>query len=274
MSNKTRNTEEFNRLIEIMKRLRAPNGCPWDREQDYLSLRRYILEEAYELIEAIESGEFDAIVEECGDVLLQVVFVSQIAAERGDFDICDVLNYINSKLVRRHPHVFGNISVNNSDEVLKNWEQIKLGEKKEKHTDISVISGVPRALPALLRSYRIQEKASKAGFDWPENHTEEVLAKVDEEVSELKEAIVSGDKNAIADELGDVLFIITNLSRHLKIDPEIALHRSTDKFSKRFRLVEKAVDESGRKWEDFSLDELDTFWNDAKRILKEHDIAK
>ncbi len=274
MSDRARNAEEFNRLIDIMKRLRAPNGCPWDREQDYLSLRRYILEEAYELIEAIESGDLDNMTEECGDLVLQVVFVSQIAAERGDFNICDVLNYISSKLVRRHPHVFGDVTVENSDEVLKNWEQIKLGEKKEKHKDESVISGVPRGLPALLRSFRIQEKAAKVGFDWPKNHIEDVLAKVDEEVGEVKEAIAAGDKKAVADELGDVLFIVTNLSRHLKIDPETALHQATDKFAKRFKIVEKNVAESGRKWDEFSLEELDRLWKKAKTTIKAQESAE
>lgn len=268
MVDKAKSAEEFNRLLEIMKQLRAPNGCPWDREQDYLSLRRYILEEAYELIEAIESGDLDNMTEECGDLMLQVVFISTIAEERGDFDVCNVLDYISSKLVRRHPHVFGDISVKNSDEVLKNWEQIKVGERKEKKKDDSIIAGVPRGLPALLRSYRIQERAAKVGFDWPKDHIPDVLCKVDEEVGELKEAIASGDKEAITDELGDVLFIVTNLARHLKTDPEIALQQSTDKFAKRFRLVEQMVRESGKEWNEHSLEELDALWKSAKEQLK------
>ena len=268
MSDKARNAEEFNRLLDIMRRLRAPGGCPWDREQDYLSLRRYIIEEAYELVEAIESGDLDNMTEECGDLLLQVVFVSAIAEERGDFDVCDVMNYISSKLVRRHPHVFGGVSVENSDDVLKNWEKIKSTERKEKKKDDSVIAGVPRALPALLRSFRIQERAAKVGFDWPKNHIEDVLAKVDEELAEVKEAIASGSREAIEDELGDVLFIVTNLARHLKTDPEIALHQATDKFAGRVRLVEKAVRESGKNWDAFSLEELDNLWKAAKKKLR------
>lgn len=265
MTDAVRSAEEFNRLLSIMKKLRAPGGCPWDREQDYLSLRRYILEEAYELIEAIESGDLDNMTEECGDLMLQVVFISTIAEERGDFDICDVLNYISSKLVRRHPHVFGDISVKNSDEVLKNWEQIKATERKEKRKDNSIIAGVPRGLPALLRSYRIQERAAKVGFDWQKEQLNDVFAKVEEELAEVREAVAGGNADAIAEEMGDLMFASVNLARHLKTEPETALHRATEKFASRFRHVEKRVKESGRYWKDFTLDELDKFWEDAKR---------
>jgi len=264
MAEAARSAEEFSRLLSIMKRLRAPDGCPWDREQNYMSLRRYILEEAYELIEAIESGDLDNMTEECGDVMLQVVFISTIAEERGDFDVCDVLNYISSKLVRRHPHVFGDISVKNSDEVLKNWEQIKSTERKEKNKDDSIIAGVPRGLPALLRSLRIQERAAKVGFDWRKEQLPQLFDKVQEELNEVRHAVAEGNSEAVAEEAGDLLFACVNLSRHLKTDPETALHRATEKFAKRFRFVEQNVAESGREWKDYTLDELDMFWNEAK----------
>ena len=257
--------EKFNKLIDVMKRLRAPGGCPWDREQDYLSLRRYIVEEAYELIEAIENDDTANMREECGDLLLQVIFVSCIAEEEGKFDIADVLDYLTEKLVRRHPHVFGDVSVENSEEVLKNWEQIKVGERKERHTDASLLAGVPRGLPALLRAYRMQERAAKVGFDWPKGDLSPVAAKVDEEIGELKEAIASGDKENISEELGDTLFALANLSRHLKEDPEIALHKACVKFSGRFRLVEKFVADSGKSWDSYSLDDLEELWQRAKR---------
>lgn len=253
-----------------MRQLRAPDGCPWDREQDYLSLRRYIIEEAYELIEAIEGSGSDNICEECGDLLLQVVFVSCMAEELGDFNICQVLDHLTEKLIRRHPHVFGETKVNSSDEVLKNWEQIKVGEREDKKVDSSLLAGIPRGLPALLRAYRIQERAAKVGFDWPKGDPSPVLAKVDEELSELKENIISkAGKENIEEELGDLLFAAANLSRHLKADPEITLHKACVKFTQRFRLVENDVRESGRSWEEFTLDELDGFWEKAKRRAAE-----
>ncbi len=253
-----------------MRQLRAPDGCPWDREQDYLSLRRYIIEEAYELIEAIEGSGSDNICEECGDLLLQVVFVSCMAEELGDFNICKVLDHLTEKLIRRHPHVFGETKVNSSDEVLKNWEQIKVGEREDKKVDASLLAGIPRGLPALLRAYRIQERAAKAGFDWPKGDLSPLLAKVDEELSELKDNIFSNaGKDDIEEELGDLLFAAANLSRHLKADPEITLHKACVKFTQRFRLVERDVRESGRSWEDFTLDELDMFWEKAKRRAAE-----
>lgn len=258
-------SDRFNRLIEVMKLLRAPGGCPWDREQDYLSLRRYIIEEAYELIEAIENKDSVNMCEECGDLLLQVVFISCMAEELGDFTICSVLDHLTEKLVRRHPHVFGDIKVNNSDEVLKNWEQIKVGERKERHEDSSLLAGIPRGIPSMLRAYRIQERAAKVGFDWPKGDLKPVLDKVDEEIAELKYNIFNNTgKESIEDELGDVMFAIANLSRHLKADPEMTLHRACEKFSSRFRFVEESVSQSGRQWSDFKLTELEELWIEAK----------
>ena len=259
--------DKFIKLVEVMRRLRAPDGCPWDREQDFLSLRRYIIEEAYELIEAIENNNRDNICEECGDLMLQVVFVSCMAEELGEFNICDVMDHLTEKLIRRHPHVFGDTEVNGSEDVLRNWEQIKVGERQKKKEDSSLLAGVPRGIPGLLRAYRIQERAGKVGFDWPKGDPTPVLAKVDEELSELKENINSNaGKEYIEEELGDLLFAVANLSRHLKADPEITLHKACVKFTDRFRLVEKEVLESGKPWSEFSLEELDGFWEKAKRL--------
>lgn len=256
--------EKFVKLVDVMKRLRAPDGCPWDREQDYLSLRRYIIEEAYELIQAVESCNLPNMCEECGDLLLQVVFISCMAEERGDFAISDVLDALTNKLIRRHPHVFGSVEVDNSEDVLKNWEQIKASERIKKSEDSSYMAGIPRGMPALLRAYRIQERAAKPGFDWPKGDASPVFAKVSEELAELKEAEASGSPDKITEELGDLIFAAANLARHLKVDPEIALHKACEKFDARFRRVEESVKISGRRWNDFTLDELEEFWEKAK----------
>lgn len=269
MVDKERSAEKFNELVGIMELLRSTGGCPWDREQDYTTLRRYIIEEAYELIEAIEGGKAQAICEECGDLMLQVVFVARIAEELGDFDIVSVISGLSGKLIRRHPHVFGDVNVKNSDEVLKNWEQIKVGERKEKKEDTSVLTGVPRALPSLLRASRMQERAAKVGFDWPPGDLSPVLAKVEEEIAELKEALAGNHgSEEVREELGDIFFALANLSRHLKIDPEAAAHMACEKFNSRFRFVEKSAAETGRGWGDFTLEELDNYWISAKQREK------
>ena len=257
--------EKFVKLVNVMKKLRAPDGCPWDREQTYMSLRRYIVEEAYELIQAIEDENFPNMREECGDLMLQVVFVACMAEERGDFTLAGVLDGLANKLIRRHPHVFGDTQVKNSDEVLKNWEQIKSAERKGKEEDSSYVAGIPRGMPALLRAYRIQERATKPGFDWPKGNLSPVIEKVEEEVAEVKEAAAAGSGAHIEEELGDLLFASVNLARHLGVDPETTLHRACEKFSSRFRMVEKSVEESGRPWKDFTLDELEDFWQKAKK---------
>lgn len=269
MVDKVKSSDRFIEFVSIMERLRAPDGCPWDREQDHQTLRRYIIEEAYELIQAIDEGNSRAICEECGDLMLQVIFVARIAEELGHFDISDVIKGISQKLIRRHPHVFGDINVKNSDEVLQNWEMIKASERREKNEDPSVLSGVPRGLPSLLRASRMQERAAKTGFDWPFDDITPVLAKVEEEIAELKEAIAQNPKSAeVSEELGDVLFAVANLSRHLKLDPEAAGHKACEKFDSRFRYVEKRAAETGRGWGDFSLEELETFWISAKQREK------
>ncbi|MCF0247078.1 MAG: nucleoside triphosphate pyrophosphohydrolase [Synergistes sp.] len=248
-----------------MKRLRAPDGCPWDREQDFMSLRRYIVEEAYELIQAIEDGNVPNICEECGDLMLQVVFISCVAEELDQFTIENVLDGITNKLIRRHPHVFGDVKAENSEEVLRNWEKIKSAERKDKEEDSSYMAGIPRGMPALLRAYRIQERAAKPGFDWPKGDPSPVLAKVEEEILEVKEAIASGNKDSIAEELGDLIFAAVNLSRHLGVEPETNLHRACEKFSDRFRIVENTVERSGRPWKNYTLEELEEFWKQAKK---------
>ncbi len=256
---------DFSRLVSIMEKLRGPDGCPWDREQDFKTLRRYIVEEAYELVEAIENGDDKAIMEESGDLLLQVVFIAQIASETGSFTIRDVLKGICSKLILRHPHVFGNLNVADSEEVMRNWEAIKTAEKEKNGTDSSILSGIPRSMPSLLKAFRIQERAAKFGFDWPTGDASPVLAKVREELAEIQEELSSDQRSRIGEEIGDLLFAAVNLSRHCGINPEEALQKASQKFADRFRLVERSVTESGRPWKEFTLDELDDFWEKAKQ---------
>ena len=242
--------DKFNKLIEIVKKLRAPNGCEWDKEQTHQSLIPYLLEETHEVIEAIENKDYDALKEELGDLILHVIFQADLASDKNKFSVDDLLNGINKKLINRHPHIFSN----NSDDSYKkgSWEATK---KKEKNRE-SVLDGVPKSLPALLLSRRIQEKAAGVGFDWDNN--DKVLAKVDEEIGELKESIIINE--GIDEELGDVLFSLVNLSRHLNIDPELSLKRSTEKFIKRFKAIEKEVD-----IEKLSLEELDKIWDRNKK---------
>ena len=256
---------DFSQLVSIMEKLRGPGGCPWDKEQDFGTLRRYIVEEAYELVEAIEDGDERAILEESGDLLLQVVFIAQIASEKGSFTIRDVLRKICSKLIQRHPHVFGDLNVADSEEVMRNWEAIKTVEKKKNGNDSSILSGIPRSMPSLLKAFRTQERAAKFGFDWPAGDASPVLGKVKEELAEIQEALSSGHGSRIGEEIGDLLFAAVNLSRHCGVNPEEALQQASRKFAERFRFVENSVAESGRPWKEFSLDELDDFWEKAKQ---------
>lgn len=255
--------QSFPRLVELMQRLLAPDGCPWDREQTPESLRRYVLEEACEVIDAIESGKVEAIREELGDLALQVVFLAEIFRDRGEFGPDDVIKGIVDKLVHRHPHVFSDTEVGNADEVVRNWERLKAREKKNR----GLLEGVPRSLPALTRAQRIGEKVARVGFDWPDARGPR--AKVDEEIGELDRAIESGDRDRMEEELGDLLFSLVNLSRHLDLDAEGALRRTMAKFEKRFAHVEKKVREEhggfpkpGEKA--LPLDELDRYWDEAK----------
>lgn len=253
------------RLVGVMRRLLGPDGCPWDREQSFETLRKYVLEEACEVIDAIDSGSRAALREELGDLLLQVVFQAELARREGSFAIDDVIAGIVDKLVHRHPHVFGKTTASDADEVLRNWEKLKAKEKGER----GVLAGVPRSMPALTRAQRVGEKVARVGFDW-----EDVRGsrdKVNEELGELDQAIENGDPSRIEDELGDVLFALVNLARHVRTDAESALRRAIDRFSDRFAYVEKRVREEHGGWGDAGGGEnhlpllvLDRYWRDAK----------
>ena len=250
-------------LVDVMRTLREPGGCPWDREQTHASIRSNMIEEVYEYLEAVDAEDTEGMREELGDILMQIVFHARMAEEAGHFDLQDVIDEVVDKLIRRHPHVFGETKVTGSDEVLVNWEAIKKTEKTErKH----VLDGVTQGLPALLRAYKLQSKAAKVGFDWPD--VKGVWDKVQEELVELQEALASGDRAAAENELGDVLFALVNYARHQKIEPEVALNGTNNRFAKRFAHVESCVEASGKAWQDFSLDELDQFWDEAKRLEK------
>ena len=249
-----------------MKRLHDPDGCPWDREQSHKSLKPYLLEETYEVLEAIESGSDDHMTEELGDLLLQIVFHSEIAARDDRFTIEDIIGGIIDKLIRRHPHVFGNVTVDGSEQVLKNWEEIKRSEKRGKKDGGSVLDGLPKDLPALIKARRIQEKVSRVGFDW--ERTEEVMLKVEEELRELKEANEKRDICAIEEELGDLLFAVANLARFVSLCPEDALRKTIDKFQRRFQYIERELPKRGMKLGEASLEEMDKLWDEVKKLEK------
>lgn len=256
------NSGKLERLIDIMKLLRSAEGCPWDREQTHESLKKYLIEETYEYLEVVDLKDKARMCEELGDVLLQIVFHARIAEENGDFNIEDVINGVCEKMIHRHPHVFGDVSAETSSQVLKNWEEIK---KKEKGvTDqTSVLQDVPKNLPALMRSYKVQQKAAQVGFDWTD--TGDVFAKIREEIDELEAEYKKHNKSGIEDELGDVLFSIVNLSRFLKVHPELSLTQSANKFINRFEYIEKQAAEQGKKLNEMSLDEMETLWVEAKK---------
>ncbi|MFH0799771.1 MAG: nucleoside triphosphate pyrophosphohydrolase [Pseudomonadota bacterium] len=250
--------KKFEELVGIMAKLRAPDGCPWDREQSYKDIAAHTLEETHEVLDAIDRNDLDGLREELGDLLLQILFYSQIADEEKRFDICDVIDGIAKKLIHRHPHVFGDAKVSGSGEVLKRWEELKKSEGKE-----SVLGGVPRSLPALLKAYRIGEKSSRVGFDWPD--AEGILAKVEEEARELHEARESEDESAVDHEYGDLLFTMANLGRFLGIDPEGALRRATERFTGRFNHIEDETKRTGRALQSLSAKEWDDHWEEAKK---------
>ncbi len=252
--NKT--AEKFSELTDIMHKLRRE--CPWDREQTPESLRQYLLEETYEVLESIDRRSWDALAKELGDLLLQIVFQSVIAEEKNRFSLLDVISHITKKLIERHPHVFGNVSVSGTKDVTKNWEHIKM--KAEERT--SLLSGVPQEAPALLKAQRLQQKAAHVGFDWQKQ--EDVVAKIDEELKELKQAISENDQNNIAEELGDFLFSVVNLSRFLGMVAEDSLRRTNQKFTDRFQMIETHYDKDFDKMKSASLEELDAIWNKAK----------
>ena len=258
----------FDDLVAIMARLRGPKGCPWDRRQNHQSLLPYLIEETYEVVDTLHRRDMDALREELGDLLLQIVFHAQLATERERFSIGDVTDVICRKLIARHPHVFGKRKALTADQVLDNWEKIKLAEKKNDGKNGGVLAGIPRSLPALLQAYRVQEKTSRFGFDWPDPLP--VLDKVNEEVDELRKSLKKrGAKRKIEveHELGDLLFALVNLSRHLKVDPETALSKSNQRFIKRFGYIEKNLPKRGKKLGEASLAEMDSLWDEAKRKL-------
>lgn len=259
----------FSQLRDIMNRLRAPGGCPWDRKQTYGSLRPHIIEEAYELVDAVDNGDIAGICEESGDLLLQVVFMGVIAEESGDFSLADIVRSISDKLIRRHPHVFGDVDVSDSDEVLRNWEQIKLNEKGGQDNGATVLSGVPKGLPPLVKAFRIQQKAASVGFDWDQSSQLPVFDKIDEEIEEVKTAMESEDRLSVEEEIGDVLFSIVNLARRLGVDPHLALERSNKKFIDRFGRIEQDLRDRNRSWTDTDLEELDSLWDRAKTVSRQ-----
>jgi MazG family protein len=256
-------------LLAIMEQLRHPEqGCPWDLQQDFTTLIPYVIEEAYEVVDAIERGDHDDLRSELGDLLLQVVFHAQIAKERQLFDFEAVAASIGDKLVRRHPHVFGDAVFANDAERHQAWEQAKAQERQEKQPEmLSALAGVATSLPALIACEKIQDRAAQQGFDWPE--IPPVFAKVLEELDEVKEAWESGDSVHIQEEIGDLLFVTVNLARHLKVNPEIALKQSIQKFTKRFQYIEQQVANAGRGMTDCELAELDALWDEAKVMLKQ-----
>jgi tetrapyrrole methylase family protein / MazG family protein len=263
----------FEDLVALQERLLAPGGCPWDREQTHESLRTYLVEETHEVLDALESGDAEKFAEELGDLLLQVVFHAQLAKQEGNFDIADVIRHIHTKLVRRHPHVFGEVKAKTSGEVLKNWEQIKAEERKAKATgeevgvkNESVLDGVAKSLPSVMEAYQLTRKASRVGFDW--DSAGAVLEKLREESAELNDEIGRNHEGELEEEAGDLLFAAVNVARFLKIDPEIALKKANRKFERRFRAMEIEAGKKGRKLSEMSAAEMDVIWEDLKRHEK------
>jgi MazG family protein len=263
----TRAGQAMERLLAIMARLRGPDGCPWDREQSLRTLRPYLLEETYEVLEAIESGDATEHRDELGDLLLQIVFQAQLAGEEGRFDFADVAETISRKLVSRHPHVFGDAEVRDAEGVTRQWAAIKRKENQAKGGGRSVLEGVPREMPALARAQRLTEKASRIGFDWPAPAG--ARAKIGEELAELDAAMASGDRAAIEDELGDLLFAVANLARKLSVPPEEALRGAVGRFIERFQLVERELERRGVSHGSATLEEMDRLWEEAKELLSQ-----
>lgn len=256
-------TKPFDRLVEIMSRLRGEGGCPWDREQTHETLKPYLVEETYEALDAIDSGDPEQLKSELGDILLQVVFHAQMAKEEGGFDIDGVCNAVSEKLVRRHPHVFGESEADTPEQVLSQWEKIKLTEKAHENRK-SVLDGVPRGMPALLRAMRLQGKAGAVGFDW--DSAEGAFAKVEEELSEFSTAFAEQKPEKMEEELGDLLFALVNVARFIEVNPEEALGKTISKFIGRFQHIEKSIEKSGRTLNEVGLEEMDRLWNEAKSM--------
>jgi tetrapyrrole methylase family protein/MazG family protein len=267
----------FEALVALQARLRAPGGCPWDREQTHDSLRTYLVEEAYEVLEAIDSGNPQELAAELGDLLLQIVFHSELAREAGRFDIGEVIEHVHTKMVRRHPHVFGDVQVSTSAQVLKNWEELKAGERraagKSKRSSprreigaaasvISLLDGVPNTLPAIIQAHQLTRRAASAGFDWSES--EGLFQKLTEEAGELRAALKSGEQRAIEEEVGDLIFVCVNFARFLGLNAELTLKKANRKFAERFRKMERLGHKNGTWLKDLSAADLDALWNEAK----------
>jgi MazG family protein len=273
-------SQSLDELIAVMARLRAPGGCPWDREQTYGSLAQYLLEESYETFDAIQeadqTGDVTNLKEELGDLLLQVIFHATIGKEKGDFTIDDIANGTTQKLVLRHPHVFGDAQLERAEDVLDNWDKLKADErkasgKKEKALE-SILDEVPVHFPALLEGLKLTKKAAKVGFDWKE--TPQIFNKLDEEIIELKKAIAGRDRGEIAEEIGDLLFVVINLARHLDVEPETALKTTNRKFRHRFKFIEDKLRDQGRKLNEASLDEMDDLWNQSKSFYADQERSQ
>src|SRR2546422_5583362 len=269
----------FQDLVALMDRLRSPDGCPWDREQTYATLAPMLLEEAYEAFDALEEareGRPAALREELGDLLFQITFFARVAKERGEFNIDDVINEVHAKMVRRHPHVFGDTKASDSTEVLRNWEAIKAEEKRagnknaDKRADTSILDGVSTRAPALMEAHQISTKVARVGFDW--KRVEDIFEKLQEEVEELRQAIsthaeseAEADHAHVREEIGDLLFVITNIARRLNVEPEAALKLSNRKFRRRFLSIERALQERGQSFQETTLEQLESLWQEAKQ---------
>ena len=273
-------TADFRDLVSLMSRLRSPEGCPWDREQTYATLAPMLLEEAYEAFEAVEDareGRPENLREELGDLLFQIVFYAQVASERGEFTIDDVTDSIHSKMIRRHPHVFGDVSVRDNEELLRNWEAMKAEEKRaagkvKEDSDSSLLDGVSSKAPALMEAHQLGVKAARVGFDWRD--VDEIFDKLHEEIDELRDAIreskdAGADSDAehgrVREELGDLLFAVTNIARHLQVEPESALKLTNRKFRRRFRHIERGLEARGRELSESTIEEMEELWQEAKR---------
>src|SRR5438105_15801848 len=250
----------FDELVQLMTALRSESGCPWDRKQTFASLKPFIVEEAYEVVERMDRDDRRGLTEELGDFLLQAVFAAEIARAEGTFDIYDVITAIHDKLVRRHPHVFGDVEAKDAEEVLVNWEKLKNEERKAENK--SVLDGVPQTLPALLKASRLTEKAARVGFDW--RRTADVFDKVQEEIAELRAAVDGGDDGMIQEEIGDLLFTIANIARKVEVNAEEALQATNRKFVRRFRSMERTVRDNGRNLDQLTLEQMDALWDQAK----------
>lgn len=250
----------FDDLVQLMTRLRGPGGCPWDRKQTLPDLKPYVIEEAYEVVDAIDRNDRAALLEEIGDFLMEAVFITEITREEGTFDVYDSLTAIHDKLVRRHPHVFGDVEAHDAEQVLVNWEKLKQDERKAENK--SLLAGVPQSMPALLKASRLTEKAARVGFDW--RRAEDVFDKIDEEIAELREAVASGDTSHVHEEIGDLLFTIANIARKVNVNPEEALQSTNRKFMRRFQSMEGRVRERGENLDQLELEEMDRLWDEAK----------